>query len=915
LTPQKHFQTDQVEAVLSRLLVCSLLLLATFFGNGQGILEYHFDGSEHGKSLETVLEEIEASENAHFYFLSDWIGSFSFEQSFKGKTLEDALGFFFRGTDLNYINLYSHALIIVKDPEQALLRKIALESAQKPDQIVDQYKFGEMGKANDTKKVIVSGHVLDAKTDETMPFASIQVADMHYATTTDQTGNFTLSLTPGFHILNFSFLDYEVKVIDLEIYENGIFNVILDKKSLLLDEIIIQYNYDKDISTSRIGQTQLVIPDMKRAPSFLGETDLIKQIQYLPGVTTVGEAASGFNVRGGSVDQNLILYDGIPVYNSSHVFGFFSAFNAEAVRDVSFFGGGIPAEYGGRISSVLDIKSRDGDYEKWHGKAGIGMVTGNLMLNGPIKKEKTAVNASFRSTYSDWLIHSIRSNYADLSKSSVSFYDGTVKVSHLFSGNTKLALTTYSSKDGFRLAGDSTYKWTNFQISAKLDHQFSNKLGSELILGMSAYGYDVINGDSLTASNLSYRIITSVAKAGFNYQEGNHKFNFGIQLSHYQLDPGTLKPTSVASNVRKVVIDKQFSLENALYFSDTWSFSEQLFIEGGLRLPMFVSYGPASINRYEKGKPLEVFNIVDTVHYQSSETIKVYFGIEPRLSIRYMIDPYTSIKMGYNRMYQYLHLVTNTTAVTPVDIWQPSGYYFKPQRADQVSVGYFKESKEKKYGTSGEVFYKTMNDIIDFKDGAELVLNDHLETELLQGKGHAYGLETSFYKNKGKLTGTLNYTYSRSFRQISGATSDESINSGKRYRANFDQPHVLNLSWKYQMSRRYFFTGNFTYHTGRPVTIPLSAFQLENSTIAYYSGRNQYRIPDYHRMDLALVVEGTNKKDKKIEGTWVFSIYNVYSRRNPYSVFFKNSGAGIPIPYQLSIIGTLFPSVSYNIEF
>ncbi len=897
-----------------RYLIVAIILGTNLICSAQNVLEYRLNGSETGKNLSIVLEEIEINQNPRFYFLSDWLDPIVINEDFSGQTLETLLLYYFEQTELSYIQLYPHSLIIVKDPEQAINRKKVLNTVREKDLEVNQYKFGNKSVTN-PKKVTISGKVIDAKTDEIMPFANIQVTDSQYATTSDQNGNFQLSLTPGLHILSISFVDFEAQIIDLEAYEDGVLEIKLDKKSLLLDEIVIQDKYNQEISTSRIGQTQLVIPDMKRAPAFLGETDLIKQIQLLPGVTTVGEAASGFNVRGGSVDQNLILYDGIPVFNSSHVFGFFSAFNAEAVRDVSFYGGGIPAEFGGRISSVLDIKSKDGDYEKWHGKIGVGMITGNVMLNGPIIKDKTSINASFRSTYSDWLIHSIRSNYADLSQSSVSFYDGTIKLSHLINKDTRISLTTYSSKDGFRLAGDSTYNWINSQLSAKLDHQFSKKLSSEFVLGVSAYGYDVLNRDSLTASKLAYKIVTTTTKADFIYLEGSHKFNFGLQLAHYQLEPGTFKPSSTASNAKQVILDKQVAIENAIHLSDAWAVSEQLFMEFGIRIPMFVSYGPANVFKYNNSLPREIFTITDTIQYKKGETIKAYFGLAPRFSLRYMIDPSTSIKIGYNRMYQYLHLVTNTTAVTPVDIWQPSGYYFKPQRADQVSLGYFKESERKIYGASAEVFYKSMHNIIDFKDGADLVLNNHLETDLLQGKGHAYGLESSFYKNKGKLTGTLNYTYSRSFRQIKGASTDESINTGKQYRASFDQPHVLNLSWKYQMSRRYFFTGNFTYHTGRPVTIPLSAFKLENSTIAYYSGRNQYRIPDYHRLDLALVVEGTNKKDKKAEGTWVFSVYNVYSRRNPYSVFFKNSSAGIPVPYQLSIIGTLFPSVSYNLEF
>ena len=383
----------------------------------------------------------------------------------------------------------------------------------------------------------------------------------------------------------------------------------------------------------------------------------------------------------------------------------------------------------------------------------------------------------------------------------------------------------------------------------------------------------------------------------------------------YTFQPGRLKPESQESNARDFSLHRQFSLENAFYITDELAVDDRLFVEGGVRLPLFVSLGPSNVNIYRKNFPLETGNVVDTLHFKVVQPVKAYVGLEPRLSARWMADPNASFKLGYNRMYQFLHLVTNTTAVTPVDIWQPSGYYFKPQRADQVSLGYFRDFKEKAFGASTEVYYKHIKNILDFKDGAQLILNNHLETELLQGIGRTYGVETSLFKNKGRLTGTLNYTYSRSFRQIKGPTSSESINNGKQYPASYDQPHIVNLSWKFNISRRHYFTGNFTYHTGRPVTIPLSVFTSEQTTVAYFSTRNQYRIPDYHRLDLALVIEGNHKRKKWAEGTWVLSVYNAYARKNPYTVFFNTSTAGVPKPYQLSIIGTIFPSLSFNLKF
>jgi hypothetical protein len=362
-------------------------------------------------------------------------------------------------------------------------------------------------------------------------------------------------------------------------------------------------------------------------------------------------------------------------------------------------------------------------------------------------------------------------------------------------------------------------------------------------------------------------------------------------------------------------MERQNSLESAFFFGDGISLSERFFVEAGARISSFTAFGPATINLYKPGAPIETYNKTDSVRIPAGQAIKTYYGVEPRLSMRYSLTPNLSVKAGYNRTYQYLHLITNTTAITPIDIWQPSGYYFKPQHADQISVGLFRDFKEKKYEAFVESYYKNIENILDFKDGANLILNPHLETELLQGSGRAYGIEFSVAKLAGRLTGSVNYTYSRSLRTISGPTERESINQGKEYPSNFDQPNIANLNWKYAISRRHFFTGNFTYHTGRPVTVPEAAFQIDRVTVGAFSDRNQYRIPDYHRLDVALVMEGNHKRKKFWDGTWTIAIYNVYGRKNPYTVFFKADAYGVLKPYQLSIIGTALPSISYSFKF
>jgi len=881
----------------------------------QGLLELKLDGTEQGKALNAWLLELESKYPVRFYFMSSWIESINVEENYQGQTLATALNDIFLGSDLNFIYMHDGAIVIVKDPTQAIQRNTLISTAVRERKKIDKLTLGQPGSNPRGQRLILSGIIINEKSKEPMVGATVSVTDLGTGSVTDSDGKFELKLPPGQHIISFTYVNYEEKVIDLEVYTDGELQMALEETPTLLDEVVVSDLANRETTTSAIGQTKISIREIKRAPALLGEVDLIKQIQILPGVTTAGEAASGFNVRGGSVDQNLVLYDGMPVFNSSHVFGFFSAFNAEAIRDVTFYRGGIPAEYGGRISSVLDIRSKEGDYEKWGVSGGIGLISSNLLIDGPLQKDKTSMAISLRSTYSNWLINTIRTDYVDLRNSSVYFYDGAFKLAHKFSDNTKLTVTGYASHDQFRLTGDSTYRWDNLLASARLDHQFSTRLSASVALGTGSYSYELFDKSILNGFNLNYKITYPSAKAEFYYQAGAHKLSFGLNSILYGFDPGTLIPSLDQSSVAEVVIEKQRSIENAVYIGDSFSLGEVFSMDAGVRVSTFAARGPGTVNFYEEDVPREVQTMTDSRTYAKSETIKSYSGIEPRLSLRYSFTPTFSIKGGYNRMFQYLHLVSNTTAITPIDVWQPSNYYFKPQQADQISLGLFKNFKEKTYETFAEVFYKDIKNLLDFKDGAQLILNNHLETDLLQGKGRAYGLETSVTKNSGRLTGSINYTFSRSLRTILGPTEIESVNEGKEYASNFDQPHIVNLVWRFGITRRYYFTGNFTYRTGRPITTPESGFLIDNLTVANFSERNQYRIPDYHRLDVALVIEGSHKRKKIWDGTWSISVYNVYARKNPYSVFFRDRGNGILTPYQLSIIGTALPSISYSFKF
>jgi outer membrane cobalamin receptor len=883
--------------------------LFSLSGYAQTILDTRLQNLER-QSLPQFLTALEARHPINVFYRQEWIDMFDVHESFDGYTLRGMLDELFKETGISYVLMFDYALVITKDPSPAIKREALINDAIIRRKKVEQKTIGSKSRYNPGEKIVLSGVITDLDKGSVITGAEISL-DNTIRTQTDGTGRYQLSLTPGEYVLNFHYANYDDQVIDLAIYQNGVINIKLQETPIMLEEIVFS---DDALLDRSIGKTDLNIGQIKRAPTFLGEIDVIKQVQSQAGVTTVGEAAAGFNVRGGGVDQNLVLYDDVPIFNTSHAIGFFTAFNSDAISNISFYRGGIPAQYGGRISSVLNITSREGDPHNWTGNGGIGIISSHLTLGGPIKKNKTTALLSTRSSYSDWMLGVIKSNYQDLRRSSVKFYDGSLKLSHKFSDNSKLTLSGYCSNDRFRIADDTTYHWTNIAAALRYDHAFNEKFLSTLSLSYGQYGFKLVEDDPGTAFDLAYHITYPSAKIDFQ-TEGKHKLLFGLHNTYYEFSPGIMKPTSAGSNARKVIMPVEKSLETALYISKIFDVSNKLQVETGIRYSYYNRFGPATVYRYATGVPREIRNLEDSTVYSKGEISKRYSAAEPRIALRYHLGEKTSLKIGYNRMAQYMHLITNTAAITPTDIWQSANAYFKPQIADQISVGVFRNFADAMFESFVEVYVKNVKNILDFKDGAELILNSNLETALVDALGKSSGVELSASKVKGRLLGTLNYTFSRSLRKTESDFSSEQINGGTFYPSNYDQPHVLNLNWRYGISRRIFFSGNFTYHTGRPVSLPTAAYSVDGVSVSHFSNRNQYRIPDYHRLDLAFIVEGNHKRKKLLDGNWVFSFYNVYARKNAYSVFFRDDGNGVLKPYKLSIIGTVIPSISYSFKF
>jgi hypothetical protein len=888
-----------------------LLSFALFFtlffqlAKGQDLSTSRITADDRGKILVEVFDRLEKNSKLKFFYLPEWVDKVVIEKDYSSQSLREALAELLEGTDVSFDVFYDYAVILAKDPGHDLERQLTLRKARMQQTSILNLVIGDPA-SKARGDVTISGTIISGKTTEPLVGATVLASGINKGVATDAAGKYSLTLPAGDHVLVIRSLDHDEKVVNAKIYGRGTMDVTLDETARVLDEVIIRDKQLNNTIENRIGVTNLKLAELKKLPTFLGEVDIIKQIQTLPGVTSVGEVSSGFNVRGGGADQNLVLYDRVPIFNASHVFGFFSSFNSEAVRDAQFFKAGIPVEYGGRISSVLSLTSKEGDFEKWKAYGGVGSISSNLTVEGPLKKNRSSVVASVRSSYSDWMLQVFGSTIKNFKNSSVSFYDVSLKLTQKVGESGKLSFSGYISEDHFTLPTDTSFQWRNILGSVHYDQAIGKKLFFNAVLGFGQYSYQVNDNDPANAYALNYSLQYPSLNTDITWTSGKHKVTAGLGSIYYSVQPPKLKPTSPESSVTTFNREKEQYWENSLYISDGIDITTRFHVDAGIRMSSFTALGPATIYTYSTAPPTSG-NVTDSTKYGAGETVKRYFGPEPRASVRYSITPTLSVKGSFDQTYQYLHLISNSVSVSPIDVWQPSNPYFNPQKSQQYSLGLFQTFKGT-YEASIEAYTKQIQSLLDFRDGSELILNSNLETALLTGNGHGYGIEFSFNKTQGRLTYNFNYTYSRTFRQVDG------VNDGKEYPSNFDQPNIVNLNWRYALSKRFFFTGNFNYRTGRPVTVPYSYTSIDHVQIVNFSDRNGYRIPDYHRLDLAIVMEGNHRKKKFWDGTWVLSFYNVYARKNVYTVFYQKDENGLLKPYQMSLVGTIVPSLSYRFK-
>tara|TARA_R110002049_G_scaffold58113_3_gene158410 strand:+ start:467 stop:2842 length:2376 start_codon:yes stop_codon:yes gene_type:complete len=771
---------------------------------------------------------------------------------------------------------------------------------------------------NSQEKYTISGTISEEKSNETLIGVNILFPEIQAGTTTNEYGFYSITLPEGNYKTVISYLGYASKTETINLNENITKNYALSDAVESLEEIVITENIEKlNIKAPQMSVNKLTSTTIREIPVVFGEADIIKAITLLPGVTTAGEGASGFNVRGGAADQNLILLDEAIIYNSSHLFGFFSVFNPDAIKDLKLYKGGIPARYGGRVSSVLDIYQKEGNSKEFKMNGGIGIVSSRLLLEGPLKKDKGSFLFGGRSSYAHLFLPLFDNNNIAY------FYDLNTKLSYKINDRNNIYLSGYFGRDVFRIQDTFENSYGNSVLNFRWNHLFSDKLFSNLSLIYSDYYYN------LKLNFVEFDWVSGIQNFNLKYDfkyylNDKFKLQYGLNSIYYKFNPGDIKPTLESSGINPFKLTDKFAFENAIYLDAEHKISDKLALSYGLRLSTFYRLGQDELNVYENDEAVvfnEDFQIYEkagptgTEAFKRSDVIAKFANLEPRASMAYQLNSKSSVKASYNRMSQYLHLLSNTNSPTPLDVWTPSGKYIKPQLLDQFAVGYFKNFSNNNYSIEAESFYKTIKNRIDYIDGADLIANNAIEQVVLNGEARAYGAEFLLRKNEGRFKGWLAYTLSKSEQRTKGRTPQETgINNGNWYRTPFDKTHDISLTGSYNLNNKWKFNANFLFQTGQPATFPNGQYQFNGIIVPSYNSRNSDRLPSYNRLDISATYTPKPNKVRGWQSYWVFGVYNLYNRRNAASITFgQNETTGANEASRLSIFG-IVPSVSYNFK-
>lgn len=772
----------------------------------------------------------------------------------------------------------------------------------------------EMGSLN--KTAVLRGKITNPSTGENLLGATILSRELEIGTVTNDSGQYTLILPIGKHEVVFRSIGSEEKIKVIYLYTDGVVDIGLEDRSFSLEEIVVKAKPgNQNIVDVRSGVVTLNVDEVRELPTLLGELDVLKNLVSLPGVSTIGEGAGGINVRGGKVDQNLVLFGSAQLFNTSHALGLFSVFNPDVIENFTLYKGSVPAQFGGRTSSVLEVDIKSGNFDQFQLKVGLGAITSRALVEGPIWKEKTSYLLGGRVSYANWILQLV--DQPEIKNSRANFYDLTGKIAHRFNPDNTLSLSYYNSYDFFRYSGQFGYQWRTEATTLEWSSILRANLSSRTSLILGNYTSLLFEPEGATAFDYQNGQEYAQLKQNFIWDAGEkHLFNFGVEGIRYKNRPDRIAPRGENSAVISEEITREVGREMALYINDDFEISPKLAFSAGLRFSMFQSLGPDQVFLYKAGEPIKELNITDTISYSKGDLIKSYSGLEPRFSLRYRLGEEASLKLSYNRMRQYLHLISNTTASTPVDVWQLSTEYIPPQISNNYSLGFFRNFKDNTIESSLEVFYRDIKNLVDYKDFAQLLLNDHIETDIVSAVGKAYGVEFLVKQNEGRLTGWFSYTFSRSLLRAVGEDAESTINGGDWYSSSFDKPHDVTVSVKYELAYNMFWGVNFTYSTGRPITAIVSSYEQNNVIVPHFSSRNAYRIPDYYRLDMSLTFKGKKLVNRRYRGDFTISVYNFLARRNAFSVYYQQTQEKfIPSATKFSVLGTFIPAISYTFSY
>lgn len=888
-------------------------------------------------TIQQCIQEIESKTNYFFYFKNEWISSNNkIKIAIESATIDEVLTSIFKETDINFL-ISGKKVILSKN--NVIHNKVSSSFLNKeneinknneevtPELFFAKNNVAENSEENKSLKIIgkeskekkgtlyeINGLVSNKISGEPIANAVIRIPQKNIVITTDNNGFYKVKLPYGKYSVEIVSMGYKKTRHNIMVYNNGIVDFTINESITELNEIIVEAKSDKNIKNTTTGVTSFNMEEVKNVPMVLGERDILKVATTLPGIKTTGEGSSGVNVRGGKEDQNLFLLDNATIYNPTHFFGFFSSINPYVINNAEIYKASIPVEFGGRIASVFDIQTKKGNTEKINGEGGIGPVTSNITLSIPIVKNKSSLLVGGRATYSDWVLKLVDNE--KIKNSGASFYDLFLKYNHKITQKTDIEAIAYYSDDKFNLSIDSTYNYSNRVLGFKIKHYFNENSNADLGITNSEYKFNIgYNGNNLNSFDFDYKVNETKLffKGSYNLNK-KHKISYGINSTLYNINPGTFQPNDENSILAYKSVNKEKGLENVVFLSNNFTLNDKLSLTAGLRFSNFLALGEGTQRQYNDNAPINDENVNNVIEYKNNETIKTYNGLEYRLALRYLLNETLSLKMSYDTNYQYLHKLSTNTTQSPTDTWKLSDLNIKPTFGQQATIGLYKNFKGTPYEVSLETYYKKSSNFLDYKTGAELILNDYIETEVIQGEGKAYGIEFLLKKTSGRLNGWLGYTYSRTLVKLDSQFPEEVVNNGKYFPANFDKPHDLSLILNYKFTKRYSISSNFIYQTGRPITYPIGSYEYGGAQYTLYSDRNQFRIPDYYRLDIGFNIEGNHKIKKLAHSFWNISIYNVLGRNNPYSIYFVTEDGKIK-GYKTTIFSIPVPTITYNFKF